>query len=252
MMSLSSSIRMGLVAALIVIGLYTQAEAQVQYFEGPLSFSGETVEVVGQYQKAEPQKKEKEKASESKESEEDNIEIDLQNGRMISYKPPKVVSDFIDHPTEENALKYLAWVEEKTRKAQKAGKVLAEVIAKINNVNKPDRATNSEGKQLILSFLTPDCQYCVKQAEEINRLLRMGWLNKIEVQGIMHGDEKQRDEFVRNYGLVFPIDLDRGESGRANVSTWPTTIIMKEGKPPIYISGITSAEEIDKSLGGLK
>jgi peroxiredoxin len=242
------------VAVVLVAGLVGQAEAQVKFFDRPLSFAdGDTnKEVDGPWRPPDPEVKEPPKKIEADKDSGESYEVDLETGKVSRYKPPKEVSNFIDNPTEENAIKYVAWINEKTAKAKKAGEVLSRVIAKQKPNDTPAVVSaNETDKKTIISFLSWNCPHCITQAAELNRLLRMGWLGQVDVQGIVYGSENQLRFFARQNMIAFPLVTDAGEARKAQIGTWPTTIITQDGHQPIYFGGVATAEELNKALGGM-
>jgi len=102
------------------------------------------------------------------------------DGKIRVYVPPKVVLDFLNNPTPENAKEYLKWNKERISKIAKAQMVLEEVAKEEINetsvgkkkektsvgitqekssVGKKEEKT-SVGKKEMAVALSPDCKYC--------------------------------------------------------------------------------------------
>ncbi|MEW6409753.1 MAG: hypothetical protein AB1488_06530 [Nitrospirota bacterium] len=62
------------------------------------------------------------------------------DGSIRYYVPPKIVLDFLEDPTEENAKRYLEWNKEKLRKINAAQEVLNQIAVQEDVV----KQTNSE------------------------------------------------------------------------------------------------------------
>lgn len=56
--------------------------------------------------------------------------IRLPDGRYTTYLPPRPVLQFLEEPTRENGLKYLAWQSERMEKMRKAAAILSSLNQK--------------------------------------------------------------------------------------------------------------------------
>lgn len=78
--------------------------------------------------------KKKKEDNGKKETRQENIwaePVTSSDGKTTIYIPPRHVTDFVDNPTKENAMKYLLWNIERIEKIKKAQEVLEEVAKEI-------------------------------------------------------------------------------------------------------------------------
>lgn len=119
--------------------------------------------------------------------------IRLPDGRMTTYVPPRQVLSFLENPTEEAALAYLAWQKERMSKIARASEILARIADRQRadaaaaaeksppaaEPNEPPRreqdvptvpAKTGPGTEEILYFKKEGCPHCRHQDEDISAL----------------------------------------------------------------------------------
>jgi hypothetical protein len=179
------------------------------------------------------------------------VSVDPETGKVSAYKPPAVVSSFMNDPTKEKAEAYLAWIEAKSQKSQKAMAVLSEVVNDKKEAKKEATLRQEEGREraAIVSFITPECPHCASQVMALNGLLRDGWLGRVDVQAIMKADANSRDMFMKTKQVAFPIALDQGEFAAMGIDVWPTTLVMPAGTEKVYMfKGVVTTGDLKKAL----
>jgi len=62
--------------------------------------------------------------------------IRLPDGRYTTYLPPQPVLQFLENPTRETGLKYLAWQSERMEKMRKAAAILSSLQQKATSTQK--------------------------------------------------------------------------------------------------------------------
>ena len=194
------------VAALMVLLLasWPAPAAALTFFDHPLSFEDrDPGENLGPYRAPEKPAAEEDKPviaqpqdttpngnkpkEEVKEDPNEEVSVDPDTGKVSVYKPPTVVSSFVNAPTKENAQAYLDWIESKSKKTQTAMNMLTEVVKEKQEAKKKEALKAQEGrdKPEIVTFITPECPHCASQVMALNGLLREGWLGRVEVHAIM-------------------------------------------------------------------
>jgi thiol-disulfide isomerase/thioredoxin len=174
---------------------------------------------------------------------------DPASGALVPHRPPAPVAAFLEHPTEENAERYLDWQEARTRKAVRAMEVLERVAARRRAARRVQAPPSSGDSPLVVAFLTPDCPHCVHQALALNMLLRDRSVPGLRIQAVLRGGGREVSRFVRTYRLVFPVVPDRGEAARLGVSTWPTTFVFPPGGGPVLrLRGLATVKDLTRAL----
>jgi hypothetical protein len=261
-------IPLAIVLLVLLVASWPLAAGAVTFFDHPLTFEdkdpgenlgpyrapekpepAEDKPVVDQPQDAKPKvEKPKEETTEDQDVE---VSVDPETGKVSAYKPPAVVSSFMNDPTKEKAQAYLDWIENKSKKSTKAMAVLTEVVNDKKEAKKEEVLKQEEGRDraAILSFITPECPHCASQVMALNSLLRDGWLGRVDVQAIMKSDAQSRDMFMKNKMVAFPISLDQGEFAAMNIDVWPTTLVMPAGTDKVLMyKGVVTTVDLKKAL----
>ena len=84
-----------------------------------------------------------------------------------NYKPPKVVLDFLNNPTKQNAVKYLKWQRERTQKLLAAIRVLRQVEKEMYTA-KPKHLSDD----LLVVFFSPECPHCRSQLAILKNVVK--------------------------------------------------------------------------------
>ena len=172
------------------------------------------------------------------------------DGRVQYYTPPPVVTQFLDHPTEDNARAYLGWNTLRLGKIQRAQGVLKNLIkkdyphlaGKIRR-NTPggesfQGGTGQKEKAQVLYFHRKGCTYCRKQTKVFQDLTKVG---RIKVKVI--------EAATGNLPIMpFPVVRDAGESMQYNVKVYPTSIFFIKGERYKF-EGFVSNEAIERLEG---
>lgn len=258
------------VAALMVLLLasWPAPAAALTFFDHPLSFEDrDPGENLGPYRAPEKPAAEEDKPviaqpqdttpngnkpkEEVKEDPNEEVSVDPDTGKVSVYKPPTVVSSFVNAPTKENAQAYLDWIESKSKKTQTAMNMLTEVVKEKQEAKKKEALKAQEGrdKPEIVTFITPECPHCASQVMALNGLLREGWLGRVEVHAIMKSDAQSRDLFMKSKMVAFPIALDQGEFAAMGIDVWPTTLVLPAGTDKVLMyKGVVTTAELKKLL----
>lgn len=264
----SRSIALAVALLLLLLASWPLAAGAVTFFDHPLTFEDrDPGENLGPYRTpektdpaenkpvVEPPQDNKPIVEKPKEepSEEHDVEVsvDPETGKVSAYKPPAVVSSFMNDPTKEKAQAYLAWIEAKSQKSQKAMAVLTEVVNDKKEAKKEEVLKQEEGREraAILTFITPECPHCASQVMALNGLLRDGWLGRVDIQAIMKADAQSRDMFMKTKMVAFPISLDQGEFAAMGIDIWPTTLVMPAGTDKVLMfKGVVPTADLKRAL----
>lgn len=116
--------------------------------------------------------------------------IRLPDGRMTTYVPPRQVLAFLENPTEESGLAYIAWQKERMAKIARASQILSRLAEMQRSENAsgavaaaPEasrepkapappagKAGSAPGADELLYFKREGCPHCRHQDEEIAQL----------------------------------------------------------------------------------
>ena len=123
----------------------------------------------------EPQKQAAQSVSADNQSQTANVEhtyhfTPKQLWEVDGRLPPKVVLEFLEHPTMENAERYLAWVHARARKIDEAIALLQKIRQeKIEERIKRVPLSRINNSRIILVF-SPECPYCLRELEIIKKI----------------------------------------------------------------------------------
>ena len=88
------------------------------------------------------------------------------NGKL----PPKIVLEFLEHPTMENAKRYLAWERARAKKIDEAIALLEKIRQEeaIGRLRKIPLSRINDSK--ITMFFSPTCPYCLRELNVIKEI----------------------------------------------------------------------------------
>ena len=84
-----------------------------------------------------------------------------------NFKPPKVVLNFLNNPTKQNAVKYLKWQRESTEKLLVAMRVLRQVEKEMYTA-KPKHLSDD----ILVVFFSPECPHCRDQLNILKNVVK--------------------------------------------------------------------------------
>jgi len=167
------------------------------------------------------------------------------DGRM----PPKVVLTFLEHPTMENALRYLAWSKERTKKLNEAlallRKIEQEQVQKKLSKIPLSRINNSK----IVMIFSPSCPYCLRELQIIKEIKEKYPHVGLELYPV--SNPFLAEARLKNMGLEKYINYSSSLAKLAkNVTAIPYILVMDKNNNTVKARfvGVTSYEKIISSM----
>jgi thiol-disulfide isomerase/thioredoxin len=268
------------VAMVLVMPVAAQAG---MFFDKPISFSGneDPGEIIGvrRIKKEEPKHTKVEKPvepekpvatkqpapakQEPKTEEEELFELFAETtidaeGKQSIRVPPKIFREFMkpENRNKEYARRVYYGLLKKAEIHKELSKLIQEVAAEKKTREKRAEIRmieNTSGKPLVLSILSPTCQYCLQQVSALKSLYKK-WGDRVDFSAILVNSSK-RDaiNFITQYRVPFKLDPDlAGLARKLKVKTFPTTfIISRKLNKPVRKVGLANARLMNDILARL-
>lgn len=170
-------------------------------------------------------------------------------GKITLHTPPKVVRDFVENPSEENAEVYLEWNTKRVEKLFKAQAALAAAIKKRDTALKNNRigflpvTPKIPGikEKHVVYFMLKGCSACKQQSVVIEQIHAEHPEVFIEAFGKGYTQEEIGE-------LRFPAKPDMGISRLFGITTFPSMLVFNEKGEKYFIYGFKEKDEILKLL----
>lgn len=153
--------------------------------------------------------------------------IRLKDGRYTTYLPPQPVLQFLENPTRETGLKYMAWQSERMEKMRKAAAILAGLQPKAAQA--PKELRTPDVPVSITYFKKAGCPACAKQDAVLSDLKAK--FPAVAIKPLEVGQEPQLWQ-------------------RLDVKAVPALLIAVEGRPPVLLRGFADASKIVSVING--